>query len=140
MARAHNMRKNSVHFKLHERLDANARFGLAARGTVVEEDSAGNNYRNTDRRVLPMHIEEASDNAASTHPSWLQTIRRHLRKPGTYVSLGLLLLPGGSLLVLLLWLFSRRAKPSRPALPDAFLFSRSKVVVQPSRPMAGPLE
>jgi len=118
MARAHNMRKDSVHFKLYERLDANARFGLAARGTV-EEDSAGNNYRNTDLRVLPMHIDEASGNAASTHPSRLQTIRRYLRKPGTYVSLGLLLLPGGSLLVLLLWLFSRQAKPSRPARRSA---------------------
>ena len=102
------MRKESVHFKLYERLDANARFSLAARGTV-EEDSAGNNYRNTDLRVLPMHIDEASGNAASTHPSRLQTIRRYLRKPSTYVSLGLLLLPGGSLLVLLLWLFSRQA-------------------------------
>src|ERR1700676_131731 len=108
MGRAHNMRKESVHFKLYERLDANARFGLAARGPVAE-DSAGNKYRNTDLRVLPMPTGEASGNATSTLPSRLQRIRRHLRRPGPYLSLGLLLLPGGSLLVLLLWLFSRQA-------------------------------
>jgi hypothetical protein len=103
------MQRVSVHFKLYERLDANARFGLAARGTVAE-GSAGNNYRNSDLRVLPMHLDEASGSAASTHPSRLQKIRRYLRKPGPYLSLGLLLLPGGSLLVLMLWVFQRAGR------------------------------
>jgi hypothetical protein len=97
------MPNDYFHLELYE-LDANARVGRGARDSI-EEDSAGNNYRNTDLCVLPMHIDEVSGKAPSMNPSLPKTILKYLRKPSPYLSLGLLLLPGGSLL--LLWLFQQ---------------------------------
>src|ERR1700692_2304487 len=98
------MRRASFHLKLCELLEANARFDLTAGGTVAK-DHAGNTSRNSDLRVLPTRIHEASSKATSTHPSRIEKILASLRKSGPY--LGLLLLPGGSLMVLLLWLYQQ---------------------------------
>ena len=100
------MPNDYFHLELYE-LDANARVGRGARDSI-EEDSAGNNYRNTDLCVLPMHIDEVSGKAPSMNPSLLKTILKDLRKPSPYLSLGLLLLPGGSLLFL--WLFQQAGR------------------------------
>ena len=73
------MPNDYFHLELYE-LDANARLGRGARDSI-EEDSAGNNYRNIDLCVLPMHIDEVSGKAPSMHPSFLKTILQYLRKP-----------------------------------------------------------
>jgi hypothetical protein len=110
MAMDHNMRKDSAHLKLYELLNADARFYRAASRTVAEDGARNNNFRHTHLRVLPMHINAANENAASRHPSRLERILRYLRKPSPYLSFGLLLLPGGSLLMLLLWLFQQAGR------------------------------
>jgi|ERR1700738_2360308 len=100
------MPNDYFHLELYE-LDANARVGRGARDSI-EEDSAGKNYRNTDLCVLPMHIDEVSGKAPSMNPLLLKTILKYLRKPSPFLSLGLLLLPGGSLLFL--WLFQQAGR------------------------------
>jgi hypothetical protein len=98
------MQRDSFHLKLYDLLEASARFDLTAGGTVAK-DHAGNTSRNSDLRVLPMRIHEASSKATSTHPSRIEKILASLRKSGPY--LGLLSLPGGSVMVLLLWLYQQ---------------------------------
>jgi hypothetical protein len=106
MARTHTMRKDCTPSGMSFWMQTTLRPGGER---YSRKDSAGTNYCNTDLRVLPMHIAEASGNGASTHPSPHERILRYLCKPGPYLLLGPLLLPGGSLLVLLLYLLSDRA-------------------------------
>jgi hypothetical protein len=101
MARTHTMRKDCTPSGMSFWMQTTLRPGGER---YSRKDSAGNNYCNTDLRVLPMHIDEASGNGASTHPSPHERILRYLCKPGPYLLLGPLLLPRGSLLVLLLYL------------------------------------